>query len=81
MIDAYNNNITIFLTIVTLIFGPDLTSELGMLSLTYLLNIALIEIRLNSKLEKISQKLKKIFEDILIGDKEKNIYKLITVPC
>ena len=81
MIDAYNNNITIFLTIVTLIFGPDLTSELGMLSLTYLLNIALIEIGLNSKLEKISQKLKKIFEDILIGDKEKNIYKLITVPC
>ncbi|CAD0146995.1 Putative transmembrane protein [Streptococcus thermophilus] len=59
MIDAYNNNITIFLTIVTLIFGPDLTSELGMLSLTYLLNIALIEIGLNSKLEKISQKLKK----------------------
>ena len=77
MIDAYNNNITIFLTIVTLIFGPDLTSELGMLSLTYLLNIALIQIGLNSKLEKNQSEAEKIFEDILIGDKEKTYTNLL----
>lgn len=77
MIDAYNNSITIFLTIVTLIFGHDLTSELGMLSLTYLLNIALIQIGLNLKLEKKQSEAEKIFEDILIGDKEKTYTNLL----
>ena len=77
MIDAYNNNITIFLTIGALIFGPDLTSDLGMLSLTYLLNIALIQIILNLKLEKNQLEAEKIFEGILIGDNEKTYTNLL----
>lgn len=68
MIDVYNNNITIFLTIVTLIFGPDLTSDWGMISLSYLLNITLIQIILDLRLEKNQSEAEKIFEEILIDD-------------
>lgn len=68
MIDVYSNNITIFLTIVTLIFGPDLTSDWGMVSLSYLLNITLIQIILNLRLEKNQSEAEKIFEKILIDD-------------
>lgn len=68
MIDTYNKNITIFLTIVTLIFGPDLTSDWGMVSLSYLLNITLIQILLDLRLEKNQAEAEKIFEKILIDD-------------
>lgn len=68
MIDSYNKNITIVLTVVTLIFGPDLTSDCGMVSLSYLLNITLIQIILNSRLEKNQSEAEKIFEKILIDD-------------
>ena len=68
MIDTYNKNITIFLTIVTLMFGPDLASDWGMVSLSYLLNITLIQILLDLRLEKNQAEAEKIFEKILIDD-------------
>jgi hypothetical protein len=77
MINDYTNKITIFLTIVTLIFGPDLTCDFGMLFLTYLLNIALIQIGLSSKLEDNQSEAEKIFESILIGDTEKTYKNLL----
>lgn len=70
MIDTYNKNITIFLTIFTLIFGPDLTSDCSMVLLSYLLNITLTQICLDLRLETCHSEAEEIFEKILLDDHE-----------
>ena len=70
MIDTYNKNITIFLTIFTLIFSPDLTSDCSMVLLSYLLNITLTQICLDLRLETCHSEAEEIFEKILLDDHE-----------
>lgn len=76
LIETYNKNITIFLTVITLCIEPN-QSDIKTFMLSYLLNLILLQITLDTKLEESQQEAEKLFEGILIGKQEKTYTNLL----
>lgn len=76
LIETYNKNITIFFTVITLCIEPN-QPDIKTLMLGYLLNLILLQINLDTKLEESQQEAEKLFEDILIGKQKKTYRNLL----
>lgn len=76
LIETYNKNITIIFTVITLCIEPN-QPDIKTLMLGYLLNLILLQINLDTKLEESQQEAEKLFEDILIGKQKKTYRNLL----
>lgn len=76
LIDTFDKNVTVLLTISTLLLAPYLSAHIGVICVCYLLNITIMQIRLNFKLKKSQLEAEKIFENVLLSnDDEKTEYQ------
>ena len=68
LIDTFDKNVTVLLTVSTLLLAPYLSAHIGVICVSYLLNITIMQIRLNFKLKKSQLEAEEIFENVLLSD-------------
>lgn len=66
LIETSNKQITLFLTIITMLIGIDLSSNWGIIISCYLINVVLNQYLLDRKLEKSQEEAEKQFEAIIL---------------
>lgn len=67
LIDTFDKNVTVLLTVSTLLLAPYLSDHIGVICVSYLLNITIMQIRLNVKLKKSQLEAEEIFENVLLN--------------
>ncbi|MCO4649648.1 hypothetical protein Si024_01060 [Streptococcus infantarius subsp. infantarius] len=70
LIDTFDKNVTVLLTVSTLLLAPYLSAHIGVICVSYLLNITIMQIRLNCKLKKSQLEAEEIFENVLLSDND-----------